>query len=361
MPISPRTARYVFIIATLLLVVGFSLGVLQPFFRPAIYALIIAIGCRPLYERLGKRVHSPSWAALLMVLGVLCAVIVPVLAITALTGGEIVNAAHYLKAQSAAQGGAPAYIAHVRDNFFAWLQNYVSIQGLELQQRSADLPSRIGDRMVGLGKAFAREALNATASAVLTLFILFFLFRDGQKWLHTSASLIPLPEARTRKLFKTVENSIVANLYGILGVAIAQGVLMTIGLLIAGVGSPFLLGMLTSVCSVIPVVGTSVVWGPAAIYLFMTHHVGKGIFLLIWGLVVVSGSDNIIRPLLVFGRVELHPLLLLFSLIGGLLQFGFVGLFIGPVLISLLVALIQVLHDELKGVGPIEDAPAKAG
>ena len=118
---SSRSAKYVFIVAMLALVIGFSLGLLQPFFRPAVYALIITIGCRPLHERLRKRLHRPGRTALLMVLGVLCAVVVPLLATTGLTGGEIVNAARYLKGQSAAQGGPVAYLTHFITEYLNWI------------------------------------------------------------------------------------------------------------------------------------------------------------------------------------------------------------------------------------------------
>jgi predicted PurR-regulated permease PerM len=360
MPTPSRTARYVFIVAMMVLIIGFSLGLVQPFIRPAIYAVIVAIGCHPLYQRLRKHVRTPSRAALLMVLGVLCAVVVPLLVITTLTSGEIVSAAQYLKGQSAAQGGLPAYVAHLKDNALAWMGQYVNIQNLHLEQRLGDLPSRAGDAMLEAGKSLARFAVASIVNGIVTMLFLFFFFRDGDRWLHALASVIPLSEAGVKRLFKVIEDSVIANLYGILGVAVGQGLLTTIGLLIAGVGSPLLLGLVASACSVIPVVGTSLVWGPASVYLFLTGHTGKGIFMLIWGFLVVSGSDNIIRPMLVFGRVELHPLLLIVALIGGFLEFGFLGLFIGPVLISILVVLIKALHDDLLGITPAEAAAAPA-
>ena len=111
--------------------------------------------------------------------------------------------------------------------------------------------------------------------------------------------------------------------------------------------SALLLGVATAVCSLIPFVGTMLVWLPAAIYLMATGHLWKGIILIIWGSVVVGTIDNIIRPLVIGSRVELHPLLLLFSLLGGLQVFGFIGIFIGPVVISVIAALITLLREEL--------------
>jgi predicted PurR-regulated permease PerM len=110
-----------------------------------------------------------------------------------------------------------------------------------------------------------------------------------------------------------------------------------------------MLGMLASVCSVIPVVGTSLVWGPAAAYLLVTGHAGKAVFLVIWGVAVVSMADNIIRPLVLRGKMQLPILLLLFAILGGLLTFGFVGLFLGPVVFALLVTLLPILREEMAG------------
>jgi predicted PurR-regulated permease PerM len=112
-----------------------------------------------------------------------------------------------------------------------------------------------------------------------------------------------------------------------------------------------MLGMLAAVCSVIPVVGTSLVWGPAAVYLLVTGRAGWAIFLLIWGAAVVSMADNIIRPLVLKGRMQLHVMWLLFAILGGLLTFGFVGLFLGPVIFSLLSTLAGILREELAGEG----------
>jgi len=113
------------------------------------------------------------------------------------------------------------------------------------------------------------------------------------------------------------------------------------------VPSALLLGLTAAICSLIPIVGTTLVWVPAAIYLMVAGHLWKGICLILWGAVVVGTVDNVIRPLVIGSKVELHPLLLLFALLGGLQAFGFIGIFIGPVVISLIAALISMLREEL--------------
>lgn len=115
---------------------------------------------------------------------------------------------------------------------------------------------------------------------------------------------------------------------------------------IVGIPSSILLGLAAGIASIIPVVGSSIVWVPAAIYLLVEGAIWKGVFLLVWGTVVVSAIDNIIRPWVVAGRVELHPMVLLFFILGGVEAFGFIGLFLGPVVASVLAGLFTILREE---------------
>ena len=109
--------------------------------------------------------------------------------------------------------------------------------------------------------------------------------------------------------------------------------------------------------SLVPVLGTSLVWVPAAIYLIVAVHVWKGIALLLWGALVVASSDNVVRPLIVQGRVEIHPLLLLFAMLGGIRVFGFLGIFIGPIVLSLASALFDMIREEVQREQPESPVP----
>ena len=127
-----------------------------------------------------------------------------------------------------------------------------------------------------------------------------------------------------------------------------QGALTGIGMKIAGMHSVVLLGMVAAVCSVIPMVGTALVWLPATVYLLLTGDIWQGVFLALWCSIIVGLSDNVVRPWVVADRVTMHPLLLLFSLIGGVSTFGFLGLFLGPIVVSVLGLLTKILTDTLQ-------------
>ena len=180
------------------------------------------------------------------------------------------------------------------------------------------------------------------------LFILFFLFREGSAVALRAAALLPVEREHMDRLFGRIRDSIFANLYGIVAVALVQGLLTGVAFAFLGIPSPILFGIVAAVFSLLPVVGPSLVWLPASVFLFATGHWIKALLLLTWGTIVVGTADNIIRPLVIMGRVKLHPLILLFALIGGVQQFGFIGLFIGPVVMSLVLALLEMLQEQAR-------------
>ncbi len=157
---------------------------------------------------------------------------------------------------------------------------------------------------------------------------------------------MPISDAQVARLYQNISDTIIANVYGILTVGAVQGVLTGIAMKIVGMPSTMLLGLGAGFASIIPVVGSSLVWGPVAIYLFVQGATWKAVFVLLWGTLVVSSIDNVIRPWVVGGRVELHPMVLLFFILGGVEAFGFIGLFLGPVVASVLAALFSMLKEE---------------
>jgi predicted PurR-regulated permease PerM len=201
--------------------------------------------------------------------------------------------------------------------------------------------------MVGFGAAVFGNLARFTIDSLITFVILFFLFREGKDWAYRAGKLMPISDDRVGRLYQNISDTIIANVYGILTVGAVQGVLTGIAMKIVGMQSAILLGLGAGFASIIPVVGSSIVWGPVAIYLFAQGATWKAVFLLIWGTVVVSSMDNIVRPWVVGGRVELHPMVLLFFILGGVEAFGFIGLFLGPVVASVLAAVFGMLREEL--------------
>jgi predicted PurR-regulated permease PerM len=224
---------------------------------------------------------------------------------------------------------------------------WVDLSHYDVRAIIANNAQKVSLELVSFGAAVLSNLARFTVDAVITLVILFFFFREGKDWAWRAGRMSPLSEAQVAHLYQSISDTIIANVYGILTVGAAQGLLTGIAMRIVGMNSSLLLGLAAGFCSIIPVVGSAIVWAPVGIYLLLSGAVWKGVFLLLWGLLVISMVDNLLRPLIVSGRVELHPMVLLFFILGGVEAFGFLGLFLGPVVASVLAAVFRMLRDEL--------------
>ena len=199
--------------------------------------------------------------------------------------------------------------------------------------------------LVFLGCLSRGNIISFVADAVIAFFTLFFLFREGRSMRERAETVLPLNAAQVERLFTGISNSIVANVYGCLAVGAAQGTLASLAFWVLGLPSPVLWGMVTALFSLVPVMGSAAVWGPAVIILVISGHWWKALILLGWGAGVVGQIDTLVRPYVISGRVKLHTLLIFFALLGGVEAFGVMGLFIGPVVLSVTLVVLEMLRD----------------
>ena len=340
-------ASVLFLLALLVGVVVVGFWLFRSFLQPFAFAIVIGIGFYPLYLRISRIVRGPNKSALLATFAALLTFVLPTLLIASAAGGELIKAARYLGDRSTQEGGAITYLDHKQQSVLRWLEKYVDVEELRLEDAMANLPGQVSKFLLAAGTGLVGGLAGFAGNAILTFLILFFVFRDGNTAIENFTSILPLSRDQAVRLLTGIRDSVVANLYGILAVGLAQGLLTGAALAILRVPSALLLGLTAAVCSLIPIVGTMLVWLPAAIYLMAIGHLWKGIFLILWGALVVGTVDNVIRPLVIGSKIELHPLVLLFALLGGLQAFGFIGIFIGPVVISLIAVLISMLREEL--------------
>jgi predicted PurR-regulated permease PerM len=193
---------------------------------------------------------------------------------------------------------------------------------------------------------------------LLTLFIAFFMFLQGDDFIQAIKELSPLDPAHNDEILRETETTIKATLWGTVIVAVAQGTLGGVGFLIFGLPQPAFWGTVMIPASVIPVVGSTIVWGPAAVYLLFTGRIAAGIGLIVWGGVVVSVIDNILKPIIMKGSSETPSIFILFSILGGLTYFGMIGFILGPLLLSFLLSLLRIYQKTILAPPPL--APAAA-
>jgi predicted PurR-regulated permease PerM len=212
----------------------------------------------------------------------------------------------------------------------------------EITQRARELGSRL---IAGAGTAaqiFAQQLMTLLLGAIF----LYPLIRTGDELRAGALGLLPVSPARAKELAVAVNQGIIANVYGMLSVGVVEGVLIAIGLWATGFQTPLLWGAIATVLSFLPYVGVSLVWITACIFLLLHEQWVAAIALGLWGFVVVSVADGVIRSRVISGRVKTNSLLITLSLMGGLAVFGPIGFFVGPVTIVVLASLLRILREE---------------
>jgi predicted PurR-regulated permease PerM len=199
--------------------------------------------------------------------------------------------------------------------------------------------------LLATGAAALSNIFSFAVNLVVVFITLFFLFREGARIRQRAAALLPLSAEQVERLFTTINDTVVANVYGGLAVAAAQGCLTGLAFWVLSLPSPIMWGVLTAVASLVPVIGSAMIWVPASLVLLAGGHWGKALLLLGWGAAVVGQVDTLVRPYVIGKQVKVHTLLLFFALLGGVKAFGIMGLFIGPVVLSVTMAVFAILEE----------------
>jgi predicted PurR-regulated permease PerM len=229
-----------------------------------------------------------------------------------------------------------------------WIEAHTGVTVLQLQEWMAEGLQRLLQLVMSSGGSFVMGALGTTVSFVMMLFVLFFVLRDGPRLAQQVVSLLPIEGERRTLLQRHLTDMTRAVFLGLGLTAVAQGVLLGVGFWIAGLPSPLVFGVLGVILALVPMVGPALLWIPGAIWLAARGEMGYAIFLALWGGIVVGLIDNLLRPLLISGRVEVPTLAVFVGVIGGLAAFGFIGLFLGPIVLGLLIALFRFELDRRK-------------
>ena len=209
----------------------------------------------------------------------------------------------------------------------------------------------------------AKNTLDLVMNFFVILFTLFFLFRDGHRLHRAFYEALPIEDSYKAVIFDRLDDVVVAVVRGTILTAVAQGFTAGIAYWALGVPLPVFFGALSALFSLLPVGGTALVWGPIAVYLLWSAPLWKGLVLIGVGVGIVGLMDNILRPLLVGSEADLPVLFLFFATLGGLAYFGFIGLFIGPILLGIALAFFKIYRDNYQaqagllikpGSGPVE-------
>lgn len=347
MPDDFRTPRDYLVLGFLALLataaVYFYFLLISPFLKPIACSAFIVILSYPLHNAIERRVRNKTLAATISTFVVTASIAVPVLFLLQSILLELRDAAGAL---IPGRNGVEALGFHLLSAYNS-LVGFVrrelpdSIQTVPLESinEAAKAASSLLAKMLG---AFARTIFAGAISIVL----LFFFFRDGRKMLRLAAAVLPIRTTQSTRLYLCVRDTLHAIVYGSLAVAVIQGALTGISFWIVGIASPVVWGLVTALCSLLPIIGTAFVYVPAAVMLLFGGHWVKALVLVIWGAGIVHPIDNFLRPLFIGGRTKLSTLYVFFALLGGAKVFGALGLFLGPIILALTVAIFTFLREE---------------
>jgi predicted PurR-regulated permease PerM len=305
-----------------------------PFIPAIAWALAIAVVAHPLHDWLHRRLRRKSLAAGLSVVLVTALILAPAVFVVHQVTNDAITGVQGLKDSVAAGGWREiaernALVATVIE----WIEREVNVQQ-QIEQVAANI--------LKAAKGFLSGSIYVATGLLVTLFLLFYFFRDKDKILGGLRRSFPLSPRETDDVFRNVRDTIHAIVYGTLFLAVAQGTLGGIMFWILGLPSPLLWGTVMAVLAVLPVLGAAIIWVPAALYLALTGSWEKAIILTAWGGIVVALIDNLLYPLIVKGRLRLHTVPVFIAVIGGLVAFGAAGIVLGPLVLALAVVLADV-------------------
>jgi predicted PurR-regulated permease PerM len=327
--------------------------IVTPLWQPLLWATLLGSLLAPangrLAARLGGRVRLAS--AITTILTVVL-FLLPVAVIAGAVAAQAAQLLHELndRAPQAADASALdlASVPWLADPL-EWLGKHAGISITQVQDWLVAAGKHVLQFLASSGGAFVLGALGTLVSFLLMLFVLFFVLRDGPALAQKVVRMLPIEERMRGKLWQHLREVTRAVFMGIGVTALVQGALVGIGFWIAGLPSALVFGVLAALFALVPLVGTVIVWGPGALYLASQGDYGHAIFLTLWGTFAVGMVDNFLRPLLISGRAEVPTLAVFIGVMGGLQAFGFIGLFVGPIVLGLLVALFRFQSDAAGG------------
>ncbi|MDE3161952.1 MAG: AI-2E family transporter [Acidobacteriota bacterium] len=314
--------------------VALCLWIVLPFMAGITWAVVLAIVTQPVYGWILTRLRKPALAATVTLIVVSLSLVVPSLVVMLSAGNHILMLLKSVQSATAEQSVRQFVAGHasLRDGL-KYVMDNVDVDAT-MEKAAGSVASQVGSV---LGKS-----IDAVTQLVVMLFLLFFLYRDKDSALGMARRMIPLKAEETAYLLVRVEHAVKALVLGRLLVAALQGLLAGIAFALLGVGAATLLGALTMLFAMIPAVGAFVVWLPVVVYLFAIHHWVQALILLGAGSLVISTLDNVLYPILVGTRLQLHSGPVFLAMLGGVVLFGVTGLILGPIAFSVTEALLEI-------------------
>ncbi len=333
---------------------------IAPFLKPILFSAVLAILFYPFHSHIPRWIRNRNVSALLST-----SLVILFIALSTLFLGRALATGLrdiYQSLSSSADGSErlSLYFIHLFERAVELVSRYLPISTSDLRTATVSQAEKGVAVLLNMTAGALGSITALLANTLIAFFILFFFLRDGRGMLRRAAVLLPLNADQARRLFARVKDTLNAIVYGTLTMAALQGALTGVAFWFLGVASPVLWAIVTTLCALLPVIGTAMVLLPAISMLVFSGHWVKGLILLSWAMVIVHPVDNLLRPYLIVGRTRLSTLYVFFALLGGLKVFGPLGVFIGPIVLAITLALFGFLREEKReGNWSIDPEPSQ--
>ena len=321
--------------------------VLRPFLTPLLLALVVVTMTYGMFERLTTRLGGRrNLAASVMLLFITLVLAVPTTVLIFMLVDQAGTLIQRVQSTDVQQYFGALSVERRLATLQRWLP-WLRVEQVRLDEVVRNVVARLPAIVATQGSRVIAGFFGLFIGFLLMLLGAFVFYTKGGAMLRELRALSPLPDEYDDQIFAKFQGVVDATFRGQFLTAIAQGLVAGVGLAIAGVPAPIFWGAIAAVFSLIPMVGAAAVWVPSSIYLVILASNGavgwwRPIFLIAWGVLVVSLVDNLVRPLVMRSGVNMHPIILFFAILGGIQAFGFTGLFLGPLVFVLLVTLADI-------------------
>ncbi len=343
-----------FLIVCLLLVFAALIYLLSPFLTVIFVGAVLAIAFYPLHQKLLK--FFRGWersAAFVSCLLVVLVILAPLALFVLLLTSEAWDT-YLIIDKRIASGVFDKYLQWADGGFLYDLKNQiqpiVDLESLDLKKNIVSMAQNLSGFLVTQTTSLALGVSNLLLKILVMLFTMFYFFKDGKKLVARFGDISPLPAAYENELFKKTGSMVKAIVYGVFLAAVLQGVVGGIGWAIAGMQSPVFWGTAIAFFSVVPIIGTAVIFIPAVIVLLIMGNYGTALFIAIWGAVAVGAVDNVVRPYLIGNRAHTYPLMTFLVVLGGVVTMGLKGVVIGPLILIVLMSFLHIYESEYNKV-----------
>jgi len=342
----PRLGRIIMLVV-LVLITTLFFAIIRPFLMTILLAAIFSGLAHPLYRRLARKFRGRTGlAAGAVVVGFLIVIVVPLLGLLGLIATQALrvsgSVSPWLEEQLASPGRFDAILQSLP--FAEYIEPYRS----QILMKGAELAGSIGNLLFEKITATTRNTIAFLFHFFLFLYTMYYFMKDGPAMLSRVRTFLPVADDDQDRMLDKFISVTRATLKGTFLIGLTQGILAGMAFAVAGIEGAVFWGTIMSLLSVIPGLGTAVVWIPASIALFIMGHAGRAIALALFCGLVVGTIDNVLRPRLVGRDTRMHPLLILFSTMGGLAFFGFPGVIVGPILTALFVTVWEMFGAEFR-------------